>query len=148
MADKQKPQTLEEALLQVTVRDPVDSLVKTFNDKTDHLLKTFNDRSEAIVTSIKQLDTNYQEQLGEIKQQLKDSSAAVNRTMIAVIIVLALGFVSLLVAIIAVIITSWQFSSDSYKDKKQDESIQMIYEKQMQDSRVLEEIKKNTQPKE
>jgi hypothetical protein len=126
----------EATSLRVRLEDPVDTLVDAFNTRT-----------QDIVDTVDRLDKNYQSQLSDIKDQLKTSAATFNRIMIAVIVVLSVGFITLLVAVVAVIITSMQFGGETYREQQQNDGIQKLKDQQDKTHSMLETIQSNTKPK-
>ncbi len=91
------------------------------SDPWDDLRKAFTDRTSMLQEDAKKANVILQSSIDEVKGTLEDSVKSNNRIITFVILVMALGFLTLIFALASVLITSWQ-ASQSIHDALQSQT--------------------------
>lgn len=126
----------------ITIPDPTETLIDAFNQRT----RVLEGEVEAFKKEVTEFKETYQQQLGQLKSAFDRSAKNTEKIMVAVIVVLVIGFLTLLFALVAVVMSGWQYGSDALKTNDQSSALTKLQQQQDSIVQTLNIIQHQTKP--
>ena len=111
-------------------------------DPNSDLIEAFNERTKLLEGEVATLQETYKEQLADLKRAFTKASKNSEKIMVTVIVALVVGFATLLFSLAAVVITSWQTSSDAKQQGAQSHQLDHMSDQQNNILKHVDSLKK------